>query len=643
MSRVGKSLLSSIIIMLIITVIIIGVVSSVQFNKLIDRSLESQTESASSTFDNEMLQFEDDMIDFCSILAGNPDVVNAIPQKNTEQLAECYAPYIEHSAVEGVVTDKDGNILWQSSEINGINIAEVTADDFYAKEGESLYYISPEDVINDAGNKVGTAYMCFNFSDTQYVQDIKKASLCEVTLFSGSMRIASTNTKEDGSSAVGTAMADTTKQKVIDRGETISGEIVIFSKNHRVVIKPIKNNAGKVLGAYLTGITTAKEDNMLRSAIIAIIIIGFASTLCASFIITVIVNKNIIRPVIYASEITDTMAQGNLAANDKNIELPNNEIGDMVTSLKGTKEKLATYISDMTRVMGAMGEGDFTEQINIDYIGDFEALHQAMLSIQRELGIVVNNLDLSANEVTSGSYQIATGSQLLADGTTRQAAAIQELSATINDISEKIKANADNAKSAENYSSDALSKVKAQSEEMVELRNAMADIKDKSAQAANIINTIKDIAFQTNILALNAAVEAARAGDAGKGFAVVADEVRSLAGKSDEASKQTSAIIESTLEAVEKGSKLTEESEASMVEVSDMTVKTNELIKDISIASEEQAAAVVQVTTGLSQISEVVQQNSATAEESAASCEELNGQASMLKEQVDKFKVNSNQ
>ena len=91
---------------------------------------------------------------------------------------------------------------------------------------------------------------------------------------------------------------------------------------------------------------------------------------------------------------------------------------------------------------------------------------------------------------------------------------------------------------------------------MNDMLAAMQDINHNTDEISEIIKTIEDIAFQTNILALNAAIEAARAGEAGKGFAVVADEVRNLASKSAEASQNTAALISKTMEAVENGSEI---------------------------------------------------------------------------------------
>jgi methyl-accepting chemotaxis protein len=245
----------------------------------------------------------------------------------------------------------------------------------------------------------------------------------------------------------------------------------------------------------------------------------------------------------------------------------------------------------------------------------------------------------SADQVSSGAGQVSSAAQALSQGATEQASSIQQLSASITEIAGEVNKNAYDASTANTLSLQASAEVERGNEHMKKMTSAMSDISDSSNEIGKIIKTIEDIAFQTNILSLNAAVEAARAGVAGRGFAVVADEVRNLANKSAEAAKNTTALIESSIQAVKSGTKIANETATSLNAIIEGTKKTAELVGEISKASNNQATSINQITLGVDQISAVVQTNSATSEESAATSEELSAQAQALKSMLSALKL----
>ncbi|MCI8581758.1 MAG: hypothetical protein HFH13_01260 [Dorea sp.] len=349
------------------------------------------------------------------------------------------------------------------------------------------------------------------------------------------------------------------------------------------------------------------------------------------------VLARIIKPIIQIMEKTKPLQEGHLELELERRE--NNELGDLVITIKDSMHQIHKYVEDINRIMSMLSSGDFDVHTSESYIGDFKSIEESIDSFTRTISGAFGNINQAERQVSGHAEQLSSSAQSLAQGATEQASAVEELYATLDELSKNAEKNVQDATYAQENARLTGEQVTVSSEQMKHMVAAMEDITQASQQIGKIIATIEDIAFQTNILALNAAVEAARAGTAGKGFAVVSSEVRSLASRSDQAAKATKELIENSVRAAERGSQIVGEVSETLNKTLELVVKSNSTIGTIAEAVRGEAASIAQVTEGIGQISDVVQTNSASSEESAAVSSELFNQVRILQSQTSKFKL----
>ncbi len=329
------------------------------------------------------------------------------------------------------------------------------------------------------------------------------------------------------------------------------------------------------------------------------------------------------------------------AANTRLTILLGIPLGTLVLIIMG-----ATIAIGITRPLGSitdlvskLAEGDFTVQADInskDEIGQMAGnLNQTIETLSETLSSVQD----SSDNVSQASQEIASGNQDLSQRTEEQASSLEEVASTIEEVTSSMETSSANAAEADNMSRNTLSSVRRGEEVVINMQDAMQEITGSSQEIAEIIAKVNDIAFQTNLLALNAAVEAARAGEQGRGFAVVAAEVRNLAGRAAESSGEIEKLIKNSIEKVNRGNALMEETQSVLKEIVTNNQKSTDVVSEIAASLREQTVATGDIRTAIEELNQVTQQNASLVEEIASASENMNSEAVGLSEQVGYFRL----
>ena len=394
---------------------------------------------------------------------------------------------------------------------------------------------------------------------------------------------------------------------------------------------PIFNSAGKTVGVLGADIEIETLNKNLMGFSLNILGVIFLVVLVNCFLVVYSINKRVGKPIRKLVAVSEKIALG-----ETNIDLPpatRNEIGHLVEAFRRMLESTQEEVDVLRRI----ADNDYTG--NIALRSENDLLNRSIRQILENNITLIASIRTAAGQVANGAEQIAAGVQVLAGGSGQQTDDLYRFAGAVAVVYEQAVENTRLTEEALAEVAKVRDLMMQSTAQMEQMGHAMSTIQGSSEEIAKVMKVIDDIAFQTNILALNAAVEAARAGQYGRGFAVVADEVRNLSRKSADASRETAAMITTSVENVKLGSQMARITEKGMLEVVEITARSASDMQKISDASLRQTESVREINSGIERISTVVQANTASAEEGAAAAEEMSAQAAMLEKMVEQFRL----
>ena len=300
---------------------------------------------------------------------------------------------------------------------------------------------------------------------------------------------------------------------------------------------------------------------------------------------------------------------------------------------------IAGPLHEAADMLAKVAEGDFTRRLDIDTRDELGQLATSLNAAVGGMREALRSVARSASAVTTASGELSSASQSIASGAQEQASSLEETAASLEQMTSAVKQNADNAQQAAQLAQGAREVAEKGGQVVGSAVSAMTEINAASRKIADIITAIDEIAFQTNLLALNAAVEAARAGEQGRGFAVVAGEVRNLAQRSESAAKEIKGLITDSVDKVEAGSRLVNQSGATLEEIVTSVKRVTDIVGEIAASSREQSTGIEQVNTAVTQMDAVTQSNASQTEELAGTADALSHQAQEMSSLVSHFRL----
>ena len=427
--------------------------------------------------------------------------------------------------------------------------------------------------------------------------------------------------------------------EAVQAGDTAKATELVFGASYEEILVEINNTTDSCIFDIQDRISKKQQ-------IISVIMFGSQILFIISFLyimwtmraIMAFAAKELLEPIVKVSEQMKLLAQGSFGEK-LDIEIDESEVGQMADSIAFMKNNFSNMITEISDILGSMGQGNYRVEVTQEYVGEFIKIKESLLQIIEDTKEMLHTIQQTAQEIDGGSEQLAKASMDLAEGSTIQATKVSEVAGMINQMTSSMDQMVSDAEETVQIFANTGDTVLKSNEKMQELRVAIAEINKCSEEIRTIIEAIQEIADQTNLLSLNAAIEAARAGEAGKGFAVVAEQVKNLAEESAKAAGETTKLIEMTVAAVDKGIAIADDTAANMDVVMQGAKTATEKMTQMADALKAEASDMEQIDENVNEVAKVVDNNSATSEETAAVSEEQAAQVETMVQMMSKFQI----